>query len=191
MLYTEDKITLAYIVGVALGDGNLSNPNGRAVRLRITCDLKYPNLIETIKQNLRIISPINKVGVVSKKNCNAIDIYCYSNQWPEVLGWKVGDKAKQNVRVPAWIREEQKYSIACLRGLIQTDGSIYIDRKYKMVNYVCCINSLAQDAVDMIESIGFKPTVSVFKHPRYRTKYTIRISKNTTAFIEKIALIKD
>jgi len=39
---SEDKKLHAYIVGLALGDGNLSNPNGRAVRLRITCDKKYP-----------------------------------------------------------------------------------------------------------------------------------------------------
>lgn len=31
----------AYIIGVAIGDGNLSNSNGRAVRLRVTCDNKY------------------------------------------------------------------------------------------------------------------------------------------------------
>ena len=39
----------AYVVGVAIGDGNLSNPNGRAVRLRITCDKKYPALIARIR----------------------------------------------------------------------------------------------------------------------------------------------
>ena len=43
------KNNLAYIIGIALGDGNLSNPNKRAVRLRITCDTGYPGLIENIK----------------------------------------------------------------------------------------------------------------------------------------------
>lgn len=40
----KDFSFLSYIVGVALGDGNLSNPNGRALRLRITCDEKYPGI---------------------------------------------------------------------------------------------------------------------------------------------------
>lgn len=35
----------AYVIGVAIGDGNLSNPNGRAVRLRVTWDTKYPALL--------------------------------------------------------------------------------------------------------------------------------------------------
>lgn len=36
----EDKRNLAYVIGIAFGDGNLSNPNGRAVRLRVSCDKK-------------------------------------------------------------------------------------------------------------------------------------------------------
>jgi hypothetical protein len=36
------KSYLAYLKEIALGDGNISNPNGRAFRMRITCDLKYP-----------------------------------------------------------------------------------------------------------------------------------------------------
>ena len=41
-----DPVLRAYVIGLAIGDGGLSNPNGRAVRLRITCDIKYPLLIE-------------------------------------------------------------------------------------------------------------------------------------------------
>lgn len=55
----KEKKVLAYIVGVALGDGNLSNPNGRAVRLRITCDAKYPLLSQKIIANLKILLPKN------------------------------------------------------------------------------------------------------------------------------------
>jgi hypothetical protein len=36
----------AYVIGLAIGDGNLSNPNGRAIRLRISCDTNYPHLLE-------------------------------------------------------------------------------------------------------------------------------------------------
>jgi len=46
---SADPRLRAYLIGVALGDGNLSNPNGRAVRLRITCDTKYPALIAKIR----------------------------------------------------------------------------------------------------------------------------------------------
>jgi hypothetical protein len=39
-----------YVIGLAIGDGNLSNPNGRAVRLRIACDTKFPALILGVEE---------------------------------------------------------------------------------------------------------------------------------------------
>src|SRR3989338_9217420 len=54
---SKNKKLKAYVVGLSLGDGNLSNPNGRAVRLRITCDKKYPNLIQNIYSTF--LSPIS------------------------------------------------------------------------------------------------------------------------------------
>ena len=59
----QDKNLQAYIIGLAIGDGNLSNPNGRAVRLRITCDNKYPGLIDRIARSLQKLLPKNKVGL--------------------------------------------------------------------------------------------------------------------------------
>src|SRR3989344_1233893 len=82
---TGNLTTISYIIGVAIGDGNLSNPSGRAVRLRITCDIKYPNIIKNITQALQEVMPNNKVSVVNKKE-NCVDISCYSNKWENLLG---------------------------------------------------------------------------------------------------------
>src|SRR5687768_9247361 len=111
-----DRELLAYVIGLALGDGNLSNPNGRATRLRITCDLKYPKLIDKIKFALTTLLPQNKVSVVNRFE-TYIDISCYSNSWEEILGWSVcrGSKLIQNVSIPEWIKEKDSYKISCLR----------------------------------------------------------------------------
>ena len=67
---------LAYIVGVALGDGNLSNPNGRAVRLRISCDTRYPKIQHEIIKNIKILLPKNSIGIVKRpRHCNDISVY--------------------------------------------------------------------------------------------------------------------
>src|SRR3989344_4325096 len=66
MLNISDRVATAYVVGIALGDGNLSNPNGRAVRLRITCDKKYPYLIKKIEKALRVVAPQNKVSRIDR-----------------------------------------------------------------------------------------------------------------------------
>jgi tRNA dimethylallyltransferase len=53
---------LAYVIGLAIGDGGITNPNGRAYRLRITCDKKYPRIIKTAieKYTLRLTTDSKK-----------------------------------------------------------------------------------------------------------------------------------
>jgi hypothetical protein len=77
----------AYVIGLAIGDGNLSNPNGRAVRLRITCDTKYPALIAKIRSALQRLLPTNRVGLVQSKG-NYVNLSVYSNRLEPLLGWR-------------------------------------------------------------------------------------------------------
>ena len=185
------KNHLAYIIGIALGDGNLSNPNGRAVRLRITCDKKYENIIKNIISSLNIILPKNKISIINRGD-NCVDISCYSNKLEEYLGWKANDGSKYNqkVSVPDWIKFEEDFTLKCLRGLFETDGSIYFDRKYVMVNFVTIIPNLHKDVVEMIKEIGFKPNIQIHRQLNRKDKYTIRITKNAKDFIELVGINK-
>lgn len=186
----DNKKVLSYIIGVSLGDGNLSNPNGRAVRLRITCDKKYPKLINYIIENIKIILPENKVSIVDRGNI--VDISCYSNKWEEILGWKAkgGSKIKQKVKVPDWIKDNIAYTKECLRGLFQTDGSMYYDRKYLMANFTSANYSLTEDTKEMLGKIGFDITTRKVISKNNHIKYVIRISKNVEKFIKIINLWK-
>lgn len=187
----EKAEILAYIVGVALGDGNLSCPNGRATRLRVTCDTKYPRLIKGIRSALRKLLPTNKVSLVYRKDENCLDISVYSNRLNEWMPWKVGkgSKAKQRARVPEWIMQNTQYMKVCLRGLIQTDGCIYIDRGYPMVNFANSCVELAEDAREMCIGLGYKPSFMAIRVPT-GTKYTVRIARNTKLFIQELKLYK-
>jgi hypothetical protein len=187
---SQDKNLQAYVVGLAIGDGNLSK-FPRTARLRVTCSDKYPKLIERIRNAIQELFPQNKVSIVERvENCT--DISCYSTQWEELLGWRASDgsKVKQLVRVPEWIKDDVSYAKQCLKGLIETDGCIYIDRGYKMVNFVTAIEGLAHDVGEMIKFIGFKPNIQEIHRPNMQ-KYTIRISKRTQEFIDLIDLHKD
>lgn len=186
----SDKNLQAYIIGLAIGDGNLSNPSGRATRLRISCDLKYPNLIKRIVKSLKLLLPENKVSTVKAKG-KCLDISCYSNHLENLLGWKAkkGSKINQSVSIPSWIKQDEGYSVKCLKGLIETDGSIYNDRGYKMVNFVTYIPTLADDVISIIKLLGFKPNMQTLKISN-NIKHTIRISKNTEKFIKTILIDK-
>jgi DNA-binding transcriptional regulator WhiA len=190
MLDLSDKRNAAYVVGVALGDGNLSNPNGRAVRLRITCDKKYPYLITKIEKALRIIAPQNRVGRIDRDT--AIDVYCYSNGWEEVLGWKAkgGPKFKQSACVPDWIMKDETLYKSCLCGLFETDGSVYKDRKYTTVNFVTQITSLAGCVEKMMNSLGYVSSIQKLTLPSGNFKFTFRVHKEAENFIKELSIQK-
>ena len=190
---SPDKKLQSYIIGLSLGDGNLSLVRN-TVRLRITCDTKYPFLINKILNSLKILLPDNKAYIV-KHPTNSLDISIYSNYLENLLGWKAkgGSKFLQKVSVPNWVKENDDYKINCLRGLIETDGSIYNDRGYKMVIFKSIIPNLTQDFYNMVVSLDFKPhlyTIKPKKTPLYQFNsqiaYQVRLSKNVAEFLELV-----
>lgn len=186
----KNKKILAYIIGVSIGDGNLSNPNGRAVRLRITCDNKYPLLKEHIKQSLQKFLPKNKASEIKRKGC--VDVYIYSNTLEDFLGWKAkgGSKGKQNVSIPIWILNNKIYLKECLRGLVQTDGSIYKDRGYTMINFTTIIEKLALAYFESLQKLGYTPQIRKVIYNNH-SKYVIRLSKDVDRFIKELKLWKE
>ncbi len=187
---SRNKRLQAYIIGVALGDGNLSNPNGRATRLRITYDTNYPKLAGFFKSSIEKLLPDNRVSLVMRKERYA-DISCFSNYWEGLLGWRVGagSKIRQQVHVPLWIKHDPVHAKECLRGLLQTDGSFYMDRGYPMVNFVNHNEILALDVLDIIKSLGYMPQFQKVK-AKTGIRFTVRLSKNVDRFVKEIGFWK-
>lgn len=187
----SQKEKLAYLIGLALGDGNLSNPNGRATRLRITCDKKYPKLIKKVTLLLQDLFPKNKVSLINR-NDSCVDISCYSNKLEEILGWKAksGPKSEQKVVIPNWIKNNPNYIKPCLRGLIETDGSVYLDRKYLMINFVTVIPSLANDFSLLVKKLGFICNIQINKPRVGLPKYTVRITRQAEKFTKSVGINK-
>lgn len=184
-------VQLAYIIGVALGDGNLSCPNGRTTRLRVTCDAKYPEIITEITFALKQLFPNNQVSHVIRTD-NCIDISLYSNKLNEYIPWEVGKGSKHNqhAHVPTWIRDNKVFVRFCLKGLLQTDGSIYYDRKYPMVNFNNMTEELVEDVFNMIAQLGYSPHKYQTVQKNETVKYSVRLSKEVNLFIDEICLYK-
>lgn len=78
-----DSEAYAYLLGVYLGDGCLS-PHPRDVyRLRIACDLRYPNIIDEIARHVVIIRGVDRVGFVELEGC--IEVSAYWKHWPSLF----------------------------------------------------------------------------------------------------------
>ncbi|MDD5721390.1 MAG: LAGLIDADG family homing endonuclease [Candidatus Pacebacteria bacterium] len=127
----------------------------------------------------------NKVSIVDR--VNAVDVSVYSNDLEDLLGWKAknGSKIKQRVCIPDWIKENEIYQKECIRGLFQTDGSLYFDRGYKMANFTSACITLIQDVSEILNSLGFN-VKSRKVIDKGKIKYVIRISKDVEVFVETV-----
>ena len=121
-----------------------------------------------------------------------MNISVYSNKLAEYIPWAVGkgSKEEQGSRVPNWIHADEHYSKLCLKGLLQTDGSVYKDRGYTMVNFTNTNEILADDVMRMIERIGYQPRKYRALQKTGTYKYTIRLAKEVEQFIDQIKITK-
>lgn len=133
----ENSEELAEFYGAMLGDGNShrtkyykSRTNKRGTYMvRIVGDSRLDK-----KYHLQYLKPLIErlfaVKVHSKffKNKNVMLIEACGIKLVEFLekkGFPPGNKIKNKLRIPFWIRNNENYLKACLRGLYDTDGSVY------------------------------------------------------------------
>ena len=118
---------LAEYLGVLAGDGSIQNAWQVTISLNATKDLAYATyLLRLTKQLFGIEAKIRK-----KKFQNCCDLICSSTTLVEhvlELGMVRGNKIKGEICIPKWVMTKPDYSIAYVRGLIDTDGCLYIHR---------------------------------------------------------------
>lgn len=113
---------LAEFVGIMLGDGGMT-PYQICITLGYKADQEYSTFLRAFLKKLFQLSPSiherNKsyiTHVISRKEL--VD-YCVS------LGLCIGNKVKQQVDMPSWIKKDEELIKACIRGLMDTDGCIF------------------------------------------------------------------
>lgn len=126
-------------------------------------------------------------------NGNLSNVCVYSNELEAILGWKAlaGSKFEQNIRVPAWVFGKKEYVRNCLRGLFETDGSVYKDRSYTYANFTTIIHGLSQDVQIMIDSLGYRSTTQSSVQKTGKRKFVTRVCRNSLEFIKEISMQKE
>lgn len=110
----------AWFLGLMLGDGNVYQKYGNN-RVSIVCNL------DTVSKWQTLVSPDSEI---QQRTPNAWEAYLYSKEltdWFATIGI-VGEKAT-NLKFPDWVPEQ--YMSHFIRGLIDTDGSIRIEKRRK------------------------------------------------------------
>lgn len=125
---------LAELFGILLGDGHLDkHSRDRGDRyissyyVCVTLSTEEDKLISRTKELFRECLGEDP-RVQDLNHASALNIKIYGKevvQALEELGLKSGNKTENQVGVPSWIKDNKDFWKPCLRGLIDTDGSIY------------------------------------------------------------------
>lgn len=189
---------LAEFVGLVLGDGGLSY-NQLRIALNSEKDLDYSHYVGGLMENLFG----QKVGSFVRKDSKCIVLYVSGVSLIRVfcgLGLEVGNKVKLQVAVPEWIKRNELFSLWCMRGLMDTDGGVFLDRYIVNGKEYCykevCFTNKSRPLIDFVYKtlirFGFHPkTYSDNKVWLYSYKETNRYLLEIGSSNQRLNLFKD
>jgi hypothetical protein len=121
----------AYLLGLYLGDGCISEHRRRVHKLRVFLDLSYPAIIEQCARAIREVMPANKVHRQERSGSFAtsdepsnVEVSSFSKSWPCLFPQHgPGPKHERRIWLAPWQqRLAERWPGALLRGLIHSDG---------------------------------------------------------------------
>lgn len=185
IIIPEKDEKLAELIGIILGDGSIQyHKYGSSVRI-------VGDSIKDKEYLLNYVKPLGDTlfGVDSKvskhRKWNELFINIYSKQVVEFLlsvGLQQGDKIKNQVTIPRWIFENDSYLKACLRGLVDTDGSIYeLKPHWPGLWQICFTNrndSLMNDFREGLLKLGIKCS-KIYTYTPNKRSPEVYITKKT------------
>jgi len=163
----RNSAELAEFVGVVLGDGGISKRQV-VITLNHRDDSAYGIYVISLIKKLFGVRP--KIYYDSKDSVDNIVVsrselvkFC-----TDALGLKIGSKVRQQVGVPSWVKRNRKFLIACVRGLIDTDGSVFTHRyrvngkwySYKKLAFANRSRPLLRSVFNIMKSIGLQPRLT-------------------------------
>lgn len=162
---------LAEFVGAVLGDGHVFYHKKKKVGvygIRIAGDLKldknyHENYLRELGKSLFNLEGKVLLRIKEKNNGRFLDFY--SKELVELFKEMQifpGNKINNQSTIPKWVFEENNFLKACLRGLIDTDGSIFrMSNKTPNLLRICFTNynlTLLNDARNAFVKLGFNPS---------------------------------
>jgi hypothetical protein len=162
----EKSVVFAEFIGIMMGDGGMTSSQ-LTISLHNIDDLEYSEFVIKTMQELFNITPSVYHRVESSVNIIVISRSGLVKYLHE-LGLPIGNKVKQNFDIPDWIKENHDYMIACIRGLVDTDGCIFTHRyrvngkqyMYKKMAFSSSSPPLIVTVQNFLKENGFHARVS-------------------------------
>ncbi|MFH1377116.1 MAG: LAGLIDADG family homing endonuclease [Candidatus Woesearchaeota archaeon] len=158
---------LAEFIGVMLGDGCVTNYENKVKKqyfsgIRVTGNSKndFYYLTEYVYNLIFDLFGVRASYYISK-NSNAINLYVNRINLVKLLrsfGLNSGNKKKNNQKIPDWIFNDKNYLKACVRGLIDTDGSVcpLTGRNYPCIWFKSAIPNLRDSFSEAMDILDIK-----------------------------------
>ncbi|MFA5005331.1 MAG: LAGLIDADG family homing endonuclease [Candidatus Omnitrophota bacterium] len=145
---------LAEFLGIVLGDGSVSD-----YQVKIYCnsmhDYDYALFIRTLINNTLGLDVAihNRVKNTLELVVSSVKLVKFLNDQGIYSGNKILNKSV----VPGWVKTSCDYMKSCLRGLMDTDGSIYfhnhVTKGYQYRNPVLCFTSHSEAILHSVNEI--------------------------------------
>lgn len=162
----KTSIELAEFIGIMMGDGGITTYQV-VISLHHIDDLEYAGFVMALIKKLFKLeakiyhSPENSVNDITVSRKQLVN---YLHE----LGLPIGNKVKQQFDMPEWIKLNRNYSIACLRGLVDTDGCIFTHKyrvkgtwySYKKLSFTSASQPLRHSVYDLLRQLEFHPRIA-------------------------------
>ncbi len=157
--FARNSVLLAEFMGIEFGDGGISNPWQVVITLNSEKDAEYAKYVVEVLHSLFGID----AAVRKRKNEKTLQLVSSSTSLVDFLvtkGAVQGNKIAQHFNVPGWIHGKVRYEKAFVRGLMDTDGCLYIHKHtikgiaYK--NIGLCFTSGSQNLLNSVADIFLK-----------------------------------
>lgn len=151
---------LAEFIGIMIGDGGIT-PYKISITTDKVADAEYILFLSKF-----IFKLFNIIPKIYKLKARAINIVINRRDlvlFCEKSGLKVGNKLKQNLDIPAWIKKNKEFCKSCIRGLVDTDGCFF-EHTYKVngksytylkIAFTSRSTQLIQSVRDILINLGF------------------------------------
>jgi len=159
----------AEFIGVLLGDGNvfrLKKKNTGVYSVRIAGDSRHDR--EYLSSH---VAPLGKrlfgltPNILFHKTANEMFVIFYGKLLVEFftsIGIPDGNKMHSQVTIPKWIMKNNVFLQACIRGLIDTDGSIHRmskrDSHLLRISFTAHNKKLMSDVRIALQTLGYFPS---------------------------------
>ena len=154
---------LAEFVGILMGDGGITERQIKVTLNRVD-DKDYVRFVAREMSLLFGVMP----SIIPVKDRLAVNIIISRTKLVEFcisIGLNKGNKLMQGLDIPDWILKNEAYAKACVRGLIDTDGSIFNERHtikgkqycYPRMSFVSASPDLCDSVIAVLRKNGFSP----------------------------------